>query len=498
MGASGCRVPPAPLPRHRLLPGGSLSIGNLSRSDAGSYRVECANAEGKGSASVLLDVEYPPSIVRAPDPVVVDEGGSVEMECEAEGRPLLDGSLRWQRLGALSPGSVGLPVGLEALGGVPVGRLRVSGARRDMGGAYECHVDTGVPPPARAVIRLVIRYGPELEAAPAPEPIPVLVPDGADAVAVGCRARGVPPVELHWEQGGRPISTTDSRFQQLQWSDPPWTSALLTVANISQDRARLRSQALNWAQLWARAPSQYLNWDQAHAGYWDGNGTLGMVECVGRSQLGTARRRFRLRLADRPDPPRSLRVSRATPSSLRISWSPGFNGGSAQSFLLSARVPGAPPPPSYVITSAPSHTLTGLRPATPYDVTVRARNARGDSAAAVIRGVTSALPRDWPEEGAGPTAPPAAFAPPTWALAASVGLALAAILGAVLWCSRRHFREAGPEVTAPKGSGRGGGNEYGPEPEVGAFDQSEAEVDWGGYEEVPPPAPRVTPEGELV
>ncbi|XP_061300458.1 nephrin-like, partial [Pezoporus flaviventris] len=287
----------APSPRHRLLPGGSLSIGNLSRSDAGSYRVECANAEGKGSASVLLDVEYPPSIVRAPDPVVVDEGGSVEMECEAEGRPLLDGSLRWQRLGALSPGSVGLPVGLEALGGVPVGRLRVSGARRDMGGAYECHVDTGVPPPARAVIRLVIRYGPELEAAPAPEPIPVLVPDGADAVAVGCRARGVPPVELHWEQGGRPISTTDSRFQQLQWSDPPWTSALLTVANISQDRARLRSQALNWAQLWARAPSQYLNWDQAHAGYWDGNGTLGMVECVGRSQLGTARRRFRLRLA---------------------------------------------------------------------------------------------------------------------------------------------------------------------------------------------------------
>ncbi|XP_061228042.1 nephrin [Neopsephotus bourkii] len=479
----------APSPRHRLLPGGSLAIGNLSRSDAGLYRVQCGNAEGKGSASVRLDVHYPPSIVRAPDPVVVDEGGTIEMECEAEGRPLLDGSLRWQRLGALSPGPMGLPMGLEALGGVPVGRLRVSGARRDMGGAYECHVDTGIPPPARAVIRLLIRYGPELEAVPEPEPIPVLVPDGADAVALGCRARGVPPVELHWVQGGRPISTMDSRFQQLQWSDPPWTRGLLTVANISQDRARLRSQSRHLA------PSQYLNWEQG----WDGNGTLGMLECVARNELGTVRRRFRLRLADRPDPPHSLRVSGATPSSLRISWSPGFNGGSAQSFLISARVPGAPPPPSYVITSASSHTLTGLRPATPYDVTVRARNARGDSAPTVIRGITSELPRDWPEEGAGPTAPPAALPPPTWPLAALACSALAAILGGALWCCRRrHFREAVPEVTAQKGSEVGTSNDYGPEPEVGALDQWEAEEEWGGYEEVLPPAPRVTPEGELV
>ncbi|XP_033929421.1 nephrin [Melopsittacus undulatus] len=354
-----------PSPRLRLLPGGSLSIGNVSRTDSGSYRVQCGNGEGTGSASLELHVEYPPSIVRAPEPVVVDEGGTIEMQCEADGSPLQDGSIRWQRLGSL-------PAGLEPLGGVPIGRLWAARARRDMGGAYECHVDTGVPPPARAIIRLLIRYPPELDPVPDPEPIPVLVPDGSDDVIIGCRARGVPPVEIQWEQGGSPISTMDS-------------SGLLTVANISQYRTRLRSQSRYWDQFEAQAPSQYRNWEG------NGNGSLGILVCVARNPLGTVRRRFRLRLADRPDPPHSLRISGATPRSLRISWSPGFNGGSSQSFVLSARVPEAPPPSSYVITSDSSHTLTGLLPATPYDVTVRARNARGDSDAVVVRGVTSGM-----------------------------------------------------------------------------------------------------------
>ncbi|KAM9510495.1 LOW QUALITY PROTEIN: nephrin [Guaruba guarouba] len=219
----------APSPRHRVLPEGSLSIGNVSRGDAGSYRVECRNAEGRGSAGLQLEVEYPPSIVRAPDPVVVDEGGTIEMECEAEGHPLLDGSLQWERLvgsmGALSPAALGLPMGLEAVGGVPVGRLRGSGARRDMGGAYECRVDTGVPPPARAVIRLLIRYGPEMEAVPEPEPIPVLVPDGADAVAVGCRARGCPLWSCTGSSGAAPSAPWTAGSSSSNGRTPPGPAA---------------------------------------------------------------------------------------------------------------------------------------------------------------------------------------------------------------------------------------------------------------------------------
>lgn len=55
------------------------------------------------------------------------------------------------------PAAEDLPAGLRPLQGAPRGRLGVTGARRELGGPYECRVDTGVPPPARAVVRLVVR-----------------------------------------------------------------------------------------------------------------------------------------------------------------------------------------------------------------------------------------------------------------------------------------------------------------------------------------------------
>ncbi|KAM9603005.1 LOW QUALITY PROTEIN: nephrin [Morphnus guianensis] len=375
-------------PRHRPLEGGGLDIANVTRGDAGTYRVECRNAEGAASTHLRLHVHYPPAIVRVPDPVVVDEGGSAELLCEAEGSPLPPG-LTWGRLASGGRGRGASP-GAAPRGGLPVGRLRVLGARRDLGGPYECRVDTGVAPPARAIVRLVVRYGPELEAESEAEPVPVLVPDGADTAQLRCRA-GVPGVQLRWEHRGHPLRPEETRFQEHQWHEGPWTSSLLTVANISQDRARLRHQyhRRDWDQYKNRHRHQYLNWHQDQNWDWDQNQTLGAFVCVAQNPLGTVRRRLQLRLADRPEPPQNLRVSGVTPTSLHLAWTPGFDGGLPQSFLVSARGPGAPPPAATLLVPGSTLTLGGLRPATPYDVTVRARNDRGDSAAAVIRAVTS-------------------------------------------------------------------------------------------------------------
>ncbi|NXB80930.1 NPHN protein, partial [Donacobius atricapilla] len=93
---------------------------------------------------------------------------------------------------------------------------------------------------------------------------------------------------------------------------------------------------------------------------------------------------------DRPEPPRALRLSGRSGTSLSLAWEPGFNGGLPQHFLLRAEGPDAPPPPAALVTSGFALTLGGLRPATPYDVTVRARNARGESAPARLQAVTSA------------------------------------------------------------------------------------------------------------
>ncbi|NXH14050.1 NPHN protein, partial [Bucco capensis] len=124
------------------------------------------------------------------------------------------------------------------------------------------------------------------------------------------------------------------------------------------------------------------NWEQEE------NHTLGIFICVAQNPLGIIRRRLQLRLADRPDPPQELEVTEVTSSSLRITWKPGFDGGLSQTFLVSARSPGAPPSAT-LLASGPSLTLEGLLPATPYDVIVRGRNARGESAPSRAKVVTA-------------------------------------------------------------------------------------------------------------
>ncbi|NWV34623.1 NPHN protein, partial [Grantiella picta] len=140
------------------------------------------------------------------------------------------------------------------------------------------------------------------------------------------------------------------------------------------------------------------------------NGTVGVFDCVAKNERGEVRRNFRLQLADRPDPPGSLQLSDVLATSLSVQWSPGFNGGLPQHFLIRAESPDAPPPPAALVTSGFSLTLRGLRPATPYDVTVIARNARGESGPARLRAETSALPEvvppAWEEPPAAPPSGP--------------------------------------------------------------------------------------------
>ncbi|NWY93711.1 NPHN protein, partial [Loxia curvirostra] len=109
---------------------------------------------------------------------------------------------------------------------------------------------------------------------------------------------------------------------------------------------------------------------------------------------------------DRPDPPRALRLSGLSGTSLSLAWEPGWDGGLPQHFLLRADGPNAPPPPAALVTSGFSLTLGGLRPDTPYDVTVFACNARGDSAPVRLRAVTSAVPEAPPPQWEEPAAPP--------------------------------------------------------------------------------------------
>ncbi|NWI22777.1 NPHN protein, partial [Sula dactylatra] len=134
---------------------------------------------------------------------------------------------------------------------------------------------------------------------PEAEPVPVLVPDRSDTAQLRCRAQGVPGVQLHWEHRGQSLCPNEARFQEHQWREGPWTSSLLTVTNITQDRARLRDQYqhLNRDRYKNRHRHQYQNWDQYKNWDQDQNQTLGTFVCVAQNPLGTVRRRLQLQLA---------------------------------------------------------------------------------------------------------------------------------------------------------------------------------------------------------
>ncbi|NWZ30091.1 NPHN protein, partial [Asarcornis scutulata] len=115
------------------------------------------------------------------------------------------------------------------------------------------------------------------------EPGAVPVPDGADTAQLWCRARGVPGVQLHWEHRGRALPPNEDRFQWHQWREGPWTSSVLTVTNVSLERAQYRrwDQSRNWDQYQNRPR----NW------------TLDNFVCVAQNPLGTVRRHMKLQLA---------------------------------------------------------------------------------------------------------------------------------------------------------------------------------------------------------
>ncbi|NXI38973.1 NPHN protein, partial [Galbula dea] len=139
----------------------------------------------------------------------------------------------------------------------------------------------------------------ELEEEPGAEPVPVLVPDRSETAQLRCRAQGVPGVKVHWEHRGQALRPEETRFQELQWREGPWTSSLLTVTNISQERARLRDQFLhpNWDQYRFRPRYQYQNWAQDEDWDQNQNQTLGTFTCVAQNALGSSQRRFQLQLA---------------------------------------------------------------------------------------------------------------------------------------------------------------------------------------------------------
>lgn len=417
----GYRLSPAGGPRHRILSGGALQLWNVTRADDGLYQLHCQNSEGTAEALVRLDVHYAPIIRNLQDPTEVNIGGSVDIVCTVEANPILPEMFSWERLGEEEEDQS--LEDMEKVSEGSTGRLRIHHAKLSQAGAYQCIVDNGVAPPARGLVRLVVRFAPHVEH-PTPLTKVAAAGDSTSSATLHCRARGVPNIVFTWTKNGVPLDLQDPRYTEHTYHQGGIHSSLLTIANVS-------------------AAQDYA-----------------LFTCTATNPLGSDHTNIQLVSISRPDPPSGLKVLSMTPYSVGLEWKPGFDGGLPQSFQIryeALETPGflymdvLPP-------QATTFTLTGLQPSTRYRVWVLARNALGDSGLAIkgsqISVTTPGLqePSGEPdyqsptEQPAGPSGLP--LLPILFAVGGLLLLSHASCVGGFLWHRRlKHLAEGISEKT---------------------------------------------------
>uniref|UniRef100_H0WPD2 Nephrin n=2 Tax=Otolemur garnettii TaxID=30611 RepID=H0WPD2_OTOGA len=338
----GYRLSPAGGPRHRILSGGALQLWNVTRADDGFYQLHCQNSEGTAEALVRLDVHYAPTIRALPDPTEVNVGGSVDIICTVDANPILPGMFNWERLGEEEEDQS--LDDMEKISKGATGRLRIQHAKLAQAGAYQCIVDNGVAPPARGLVRLVVRFAPQVDH-PTPLTKVAAAGDSTSSATLHCRARGVPNIVFTWTKNGVPLDLQDPRYTEHTYHQGGVHSSLLTIANVS-------------------AAQDYA-----------------LFTCTATNPLGSDHTNIQLVSISRPDPPLGLKIVSMTPHSVGLEWKPGFDGGLPQSFRIryeALETPGF----HYVDVLPPqatTFTLTGLQPSTRYRVWLLASNALGDS-----------------------------------------------------------------------------------------------------------------------
>ncbi|KAM6223712.1 nephrin [Rhynchocyon petersi] len=338
----GYRLSPAGGPRHRILSSGALHLWNVTPADHGLYQLHCQNSEGTAEVFVRLDVHYAPTIRTLQDPAEVDIGGSVEIVCSADANPILPGMFSWEKL--VEEGEEDSLDDMEQVSKGSTGYLKIQNAKLDQAGAYQCIVDNGVAPPARGLVRLIVRFAPQVEH-PSPLNKVAAAGDSTSSATLHCRARGVPNIVFTWTKNGVPLDLQDPRYMEHTYHQGGIHSSLLTIANVS-------------------AAQDYA-----------------LFTCTATNPLGSDHTNIQLVSISRPDPPSGLKVLSLTPHSVGLEWKSGFDGGLPQKFHL--RYEALETPGYFYVDVLPpqatTFTLTGLQPSTRYKIWLMASNALGDS-----------------------------------------------------------------------------------------------------------------------
>ncbi|KAK1151887.1 nephrin isoform X3 [Acipenser oxyrinchus oxyrinchus] len=361
--------------RHHLKDGGELEIWNLTRTDAGDYKILCKNSEGENETLIKLDVQYSPSIKSLEDPTEVDLGDTAEIVCTADANPVTPGMFRW---GWLGEEERELTADQQVTEGA-TGKLVITETKRSDAGLYECTVDNGIAPPAKQAVRLVVRFKPELQKGVHLSKV-ATSGDGSKTATLSCKAEGIPKVDYSWAKNGVGLDLNHPRYSEDTVHEGAFHTSTLTIINASA--------ALDYA----------------------------IFTCTARNKLGLDVFHIQLVSTSRPDPPTGLQVASVTHNSVTLQWTAGFDGGLEQKFRVRYHWEEAA---SFMYVDvfppqATTFTITGLNAETPYNFSVNALNLLGESDYADGNAVLTVTTREKPEKDDKiPSLPETAETPPT-------------------------------------------------------------------------------------
>ncbi|XP_043935263.1 nephrin [Protopterus annectens] len=326
--------------RYHLREMGALEIWNLTRADAGDYKIHCKNTEGENQTVIKLIVHYSPSVKSIGDPTEVDIGGTAEIICVADAVPIKSDMFTWKWLGNDEREfTADQQVVQEA-----TGKLIIRDAKRSDAGRYQCNIDNGIPPPAKGDAKLIVRFKPEIQRGVHLSKV-AASGDGRSTATLTCKAEGVPNVEFSWARQGVTIDLNNPRYSEKTVHEGALHTSFLTIVNVSA--------ALDYA----------------------------VFTCTAKNPLGIDVFDIQLVSTSRPDPPTELIVANFSHNSVTLQWKAGFNGGLEQKFRVRYHWKGATSfmyvdvfPPQATI-----FTITGLTAQTTYNFSVNSINALGES-----------------------------------------------------------------------------------------------------------------------
>ncbi|XP_069394022.1 nephrin isoform X2 [Paralichthys olivaceus] len=334
----------------------SLEIKNVTRTDAGVYTVMCENQEGLNQTSIMLDVQYAPSVKAEKEPVFVNMGETADLICVADANPITPDMFSWKWLGE---GEVEMG---EETQEDESGLLTIHDVTRAHAGIYQCTANNGIEPPARVDVQLVVQFKPELQKGSQWRKVGSRG-DGTTTAEVVCQADGIPRVDFSWEKNGLRMDFTNPRYEERTVREGSFHTSTVRVLNVTA----------------------------AH--------DYAVFSCTAHNALGEDKLDIQLVSTSHPDPPSSFRQVTVTHNSVTLEWIPGFNGGLRQRFRVRYRwdqsvsflyVDVFPP-------RATTFTVTDLQASTTYNFSVNALNAMGESGYADNNAVLTITTKARPE-----------------------------------------------------------------------------------------------------